>query len=586
MPDEHEGTAWAWVFTSDPVSSTGDRSLGPRSSAAELKGLRKRVLLRLDAPDIREERPSLASRYVALMPDPTKKPLPQMPARSLHANLDFPPRTNDFSAVNAFYHCDSMFRMLEEVFQFKPLEEYLPGAELPVKIVNRAIIGHSRSTDKVANAEVTLNDDKSGIGEMRFALADLVDVREPLGIATDVRYVWHEFGHALLAGATGGRPGSASLELPFAHSVGDALAAINGDPESKLATDRVLRGETLPWMTSDNRRHNHKADGFWQWSGGFYDSDRYPDARDPHGYLAEQLLSSSLFRLYCAIGGDATMRNAKAGAVAPGPPDVEERKRAAEYVTFLIVSAVLQKGAARAKSPAEFACALMAADEDPAPEAYREKARRPPGASRKVIHWAFANQGLVATSSDPRCNWPMSVDVYVDDGRHRRRDPAAQGYRDPAAQYEWSETWVAPPSEFSIVRQSHNSTTRTDVVRAGETCGVGVRVGNCGVNDANEVVVTLYAADGAPGSATGAMFTQIAQTGPQKVLPDRIGKEGADFLLLWTPATPGKYTLLAVAHSPDDVSDILGRLPSWPFALRDVVAHDNNIACREVEVEA
>ena len=91
---------------------------------------------------------------------------------------------------------------------------------------------------------------------------------------------------------------------------------------------------------------------------------------------------------------------------------------------------------------------------------------------RKVIHWAIANQGLVATSSDPRYNWPMSVDVYINDGRNR----------DPAAQYEWSETWVAPPSQSSIVRQSDNSTTRTDVVRAGETCGVGVRVGSCGVN--------------------------------------------------------------------------------------------------------
>ena len=171
---------------------------------------------------------------------------------------------------------------------------------------------------------------------------------------------------------------------------------------------------------------------------------------------------------------------------------------------------------------------------------------------RKVIHWAIANQGLVATSSDPRYNWPMSVDVYINDGRNR----------DPAAQYEWSETWVAPPSQSSIVRQSDNSTTRTDVVRAGETCGVGVRVGSCGVNVANDVAVTLYAANGAPGSATGAIFTRIAQAGPQKVVPDRTSKEGADFLLLWTPTAPGKYTLLAVAQSPDDVSDILGRLPS------------------------
>jgi hypothetical protein len=124
----------------------------------------------------------------------------------------------------------------------------------------------------------------------------------------------------------------------------------------------------------------------------------------------------------------------------------------------------------------------------------------------------------------------------------------------------------APPRNS---RSSGNPTTarrgRT-WVRAGETCGVGVRVGSCGVNVANDVAVTLYAANGAPGSATGAIFTRIAQAGPQKVVPDRTSKEGADFLLLWTPTTPGKYTMLAVAQSPDDVSDILGRLPSRSFA--------------------
>jgi hypothetical protein len=580
MPKEREGTAWAWVFTSDPVSSTGDRSLGPRSSAARLKRLRKRVLLRLDAPATRGELPSLASRYVALVPDPTKRPLPQMPARSQHGNLDFQARTDDFSAVNAFYHCDSMFRMLEELFRFKPLEKYLPGAQLPVKIVNRAIIGNSRATDKVANAEVTLNDDKSGIGEMRFALADLVDVREPLGIATDVRYVWHEFGHALLAGATGGPGRKASLELPFAHSVGDALAAINGDPESKLANDPELRGETLPWMTSDNRRHDRKADAFWRWSGGFYDSDRYPDARDPHGYLAEQLLSSSLFRLYQAIGGDAVSHDEKTGKATPGvkkgkraaayTPDVKERKRAAEYVTFLIVSAVLQKGAAKAKSPAAFARALIEADQEPEPKAYRAGAQRPLGALRKVIHWAFERQGLVDNSGAPKYEWPLAVDVYIGDGRYLPCDPAAK--------YKRSETWTAPTPEFWI-----SVPASPGAGRARETYVLGVRVGNCGSNAANEVAVVFYAAEGALDSS-GAKFTPIGETATQEVPPDAVSTQRTVFQLPWKPAKPGKYTLLAVAQCPEDLSTAAALLLDRSYGLRDLVPYDNNIACREVEV--
>jgi hypothetical protein len=387
MADQEPGV-YAWIFTSDPISSTGNASIGPSSSTATLNRLRKLVRLHLDAPPSAAATASqtLASKYVVLVDSPTKAPLPQLPsASSTHVELKFPARTDKFSALCAFYHCDSMFRMIEDTFRFD-LQKHLPGARFPVKIVNHAIIADTHSTDKVVNAQVTLNDTKTAIGEMRFALADLRNLRDPLGIATDVRYVWHEFGHALLAGATGGQGRTARLELPFAHSFGDALAAINCDPESRLAGDEERRGETIPWMIGDNRRHDRTPDGFWQWSGGFYDSDRYPDARDPHGYLAEQLLSSSLFRLYRAIGGDAR--------TATGKPDVTERKRAADYVTFLIVSAVLQKNAAKARSPAAFARALIEADADPSPADYRGKANRPPALLHKVIYWAFEQQGL------------------------------------------------------------------------------------------------------------------------------------------------------------------------------------------------
>ena len=69
--------------------------------------------------------------------------------------------------------------------------------------------------------------------EMRFALGDLMNSVElsPLGIAADPRWCWHEFSHVLLMAATGQR------EFAFAHSAGDALAAIVCDAESKLALD-------------------------------------------------------------------------------------------------------------------------------------------------------------------------------------------------------------------------------------------------------------------------------------------------------------------------------------------------------------
>ena len=65
---------------------------------------------------------------------------------------------------------------------------------------------------------------------------------EPLGIAADARWIWHEIGHVLLTTSVG------ELEFRFAHSPGDALAAIVSDPRSALATDPNWRGATFPWV--------------------------------------------------------------------------------------------------------------------------------------------------------------------------------------------------------------------------------------------------------------------------------------------------------------------------------------------------
>ena len=65
---------------------------------------------------------------------------------------------------------------------------------------------------------------------------------EPLGIAADARWIWHEIGHVLLTTSVG------DLQFRFAHSPGDALAAIVSDPESELATDANWRGATFPWV--------------------------------------------------------------------------------------------------------------------------------------------------------------------------------------------------------------------------------------------------------------------------------------------------------------------------------------------------
>jgi hypothetical protein len=164
--------------------------------------------------------------------------------------------------------------------------------------------------------------------EVRFALADLqrsVSRREPLGLAADPRWSWHEYFHALLAARTG------ALELQFAHSAGDALAAITADPWSALVENQHLRGYTFPWVYLHRRHDRSVYDGFG-WCGRYHRPARFDPVasnRRRKGYDSEQILSSSLFRLYRALGGDTVLAN--------GTPDRAARQRAADYVVYLVL---------------------------------------------------------------------------------------------------------------------------------------------------------------------------------------------------------------------------------------------------------
>ena len=125
----------------------------------------------------------------------------------------------------------------------------------------------------------------NGIGTVEFALADLSDTANPLGIAADWRVVLHELGgHGILWDHVN------SPNFGFAHSAGDSCAAILNDPGSG-APDRFV---TFPWINI-GRRHDRSPAAGWGWGG----------ANDVGGYSSEQVLSSTLFRLYRSIGSDS-----------------------------------------------------------------------------------------------------------------------------------------------------------------------------------------------------------------------------------------------------------------------------------------
>ena len=214
--------------------------------------------------------------------------------------------------------------------------------------------------------------------------------------------------------------------LDFAHSAGDSLAAILNDPCSKLTGD--ARYETFPWILRENpvfdpiqgRHHGGPtqcdARG-WCW-GGTIDLNNHQPLNAYLGYGQEQLLSTTLFRVYQMVGGDAR--------AAAGGDDTEFQKIrcfAARYLAYLIIRAI---GALpyRDYTPTftadAFATALMEADTGTPVFDDRVFHKIPGGTLHKVIRWSFAQQGLYqppAAASPVTGPGRPAVDVFIGPGR-------------------------------------------------------------------------------------------------------------------------------------------------------------------------
>ena len=176
-------------------------------------------------------------------------------------------RTNDFAAVNAYYHCDRFFRLVLSLGFYR--DEYFAETEFPIPIDHRGNIkifngievnAQCRGTPKAGGGGILL-----GISSVVFALADTTTVNPPIGIANDWRVVLHELGgHGTLQNHVN------SSFFGFAHSAGDSLAAILNDPESYRKTGaQPSRGFSF------TRRHDRTVQGGWGWDGA---RDRNDDA--------------------------------------------------------------------------------------------------------------------------------------------------------------------------------------------------------------------------------------------------------------------------------------------------------------------
>lgn len=353
------------VFASDPITATGNAANSPAATSATLNPVRSSIpLAGLTAPGPGSNQ-ALTGEFVQISDFELATVSPPTEAPGTDFNYDA--RTNNFAAVNAYYHCDRFFRLVEDL-GFS-IASYFGGTSFPIPVDHRGRYGSVDGVERNASC----SGDGDGIANVDFELADLTDTTHPMGIAADWRVVLHELGgHGILYDHVN------SANFGFSHSAGDSFAVILNDP----ATTAADRFESFPWVNFISRRHDRSVAAGWGWGG----------SHDVGSYSSEQILATTMFRTYRSIGGDAT--------------DLGRRQFAARCMAYLMLRAVeTLTPMSNPSSPAQFLAALVTAD---AGNWTSEGIFG--GAYGKVLTWAFEKQNLNNGA-------PPSVDVYIDDGR-------------------------------------------------------------------------------------------------------------------------------------------------------------------------
>ncbi len=365
------------VFNRDPLTATGNAANAPTATAATLNPLRSSVVLPGLTPPAPAANQALTGEFIRVQDFELATAAP--PTEPLGTDFNFGSRTNNFIAVNAYYHCDRFFRLVEELGF--PRATYFDGTTFPIPVDHRGRFG---SVDGIERNASCSGNGAGGIANVDFELADLGDTANPIGIAADWRVVLHELGgHGILYDHVN------SANFGFAHSAGDSFGAILNDPFSLMAD----RFETFPWVNFIGRRHDRSVAAGWGWGG----------TNDVGGYSSEQILCTTLFRIYRSIGGDST--------------DQARRIFASRAAIYLVLRAVgTLTPATNPSNPLGLCNALMSVD-----LLNWTSEGLDGGAYNKVIRWSFEKQGLFQPVGAPTpvitAGAPPAVDLYIDDGR-------------------------------------------------------------------------------------------------------------------------------------------------------------------------
>jgi hypothetical protein len=517
------------VFTYDPITSTGVLTNTADQPAGTLDPLRDDVTLPdLNGPIAGVQ--SLAGTNVVLSSD--SPPAIAPPTQPTGTDFDYVSRTNEFAAVNAYYHANNFFAVVEDLGFDR--DAYFDGTTFPVHVDHRASTGDPGGIE--INAFCAGDTEGDGIGLVGYCLANLSDTTNPLGRAVDKYVHWHEIGgHGILWDHVD------SPNFGFSHSAGDGLAGLQNDPESLLREmGLVERFRYTPFRPI--RWMNRDVAAGWGWGG----------ANDNGGYDSEEILATTHFRIYRSIGGDSD--------------DLARRRLASRVVSYLILRAVGDLTPLTNPASADAWCTRLIATDafDWTSEGLTG------GAYHKVIRWAFEVQGLFrppgAPTTDPGA--PPQVDVYIDDGRAGTYAPYLADFTNTA------DIWN---------RHFPDGGTAHEEPLAGFPSFVYVRVRNRGTASAADPSVKLFQADpasglGWPGAWTPAATAQLAASGS---IPS--GGQTVVGPFSWSPASAGPIALLASAAATGDASNadtISGPIEHWRL-----IPNDNNIAQRNITAQ-
>lgn len=515
------------VFARDPTTTGPIPAPVPQAAAAAFNAYTSSVPLTgltVGNPQ------NLTGQFVKIVDieAPTAAP-PTMPPAT---DFNFSAPSRGFSAVNAYHHCDWLFRYMQGM-GFN-MGSYFDGTTFPVRV-------DACGFSDALNAQAPGNAVGTGSDGFRFGLAG---PSPAVSIAADLRVVLHEFGHTILWDSVH------SPNFGFAHSAGDSLAAIMLDPNSTLRTDPVRRFETFPWITPA-RNHGRTVASGWGWGG----------ASDTGGYNSEQILSTTHFRIYRSLGGDDT--------------NLSRRELAARQSMYLIYRGVgsLATGVVTpTPNPGVWATKLMTADTGTVNfEGYRG------GTFHKVIRWAFEKQGLYQPAGAPvpvtTPGAPPAVDVYIDDGR---------GGEYPYQQVHWNCTDIWNRTAASA--GGGGGVHQTPITQ--QTNFAYVRIRNRGTAAATNVVVKGYSANPGAGLSWPADWKPMIVASiavPGSIAPGAVLVVGP---FKWKPQNVGHECMFMEVTTPADRSNIdaatffpcaTGPTPEWRL-----IPFDNNLGQRNV----